>query len=670
MSKLIYAKSKAGFESAFGTNLESIDKSIAFIEDGYIWTHGKYFKMFPSSSDGSSFLTADVSNNIVALKDGLGNTVVSFDRGIYDITGDSKIGVSISSGKATLNLKELYTADQTTGPSANSSSTIIVPQITFDKYGLYKSVTNRTATLNQVVQTAQTGSTNYYILGSSSPETSTATTNKTAKIFFNAGSGLLTATEFSEDGTTLADKYAPKSHVTVKATGSTLGHVTLSDSLNDSSGAGSGVAATPKAIKDVYDYAKDIISSNDAMLFKGTIGANGIITGQADVNSKTLSTLDDYKIGWTFRVSVTQTIANVGVLEVGDIVIAIKDRGSSYLATDFTVIQVNIDGAVTAGVALTADQLIVGSGTSSIKVLSAGTNGHILTMVSGKPAWKAAPAKTYREIKVDGTTRLASSVLDAINFKAGTGISLGYSSGDLTVSTVLQNLNIQNSGTAVGSYNPTGSTNHTINFSDGLKSSLSTNVFTVGHTNSVTAQTTLAVRSFTYDKHGHITDSSTVTKLPNPNAITFVGATNLSYDGSTARTIKFAKGTDISITGALDGSTMTYTPSITHKYRALNVIKTKGGTSTAMYNNSTATALTYAAGDNVSIDFTTNVLTFNAVNTWRDVKARNISNDQITALTSISQASLDFGEEFIWANNELKLGWAEVASNGTITYAV
>ena len=35
MSKLIYAKTRAGFETAY-PDKTSIDKSIAFIEDGYI----------------------------------------------------------------------------------------------------------------------------------------------------------------------------------------------------------------------------------------------------------------------------------------------------------------------------------------------------------------------------------------------------------------------------------------------------------------------------------------------------------------------------------------------------------------------------------------------------------------------------------------------------------
>lgn len=668
MSKLIYAKSKAGFESAFADK-STIDKSIAFIEDGYIWTHGKYFKMFPSSN-GTDFLIADVSGATVTLKDGVGNTVVSFSRGVASITGQEKINATTSNGATTVSLNTIASADTTVGPTASGTETITIPQITFDKFGLYKSVINRTATLNHVLQTAQTGNTNYYILGSSASTTNTSSTNKSSNIFFNPSTGLLTATSFSENGTTLVDKYAPKSHTTVAATGSVLGHVTLSDSLNSTSGVGGGVAATPAAIKAIYDYAQGIVSSNDAMLFKGVVIADGKIEGQEDVNGKTFPTLDNYKIGWTFRASVAQEISGIGVLEVGDMIIAMNDKGSSYSSDDFTVIQTNIDGAVTSASTLTADQVVVGGGNRALKILAAGTNGRVLTMVSGKPAWATIPTATYREIKVDGTSRLASNVLDAIDFVSGTGISLSYSSGKLTIDTSLQNLTIQDGGTALGNYNPTGTTNHTINVSGGIKAALSSNVFTLSHTNSVSAQGTAAVRSFSYDAHGHVTGSTIVDSLKNPNSLTFNGATNLAYDGSAARTIAFAGGTDVSVTGAVTSGTMTYTTSITHRYRPISFRATEGAANTVVFSNSSNGTLVLSGGTNTSLTNSSGVIKIDSINTWRDVKAVNLSGTNITALASLDQKSLTFGNEFIWANDELKLGWAEVATNGTITYAV
>ena len=122
------------------------------------------------------------------------------------------------------------------------------------------------------------------------------------------------------------------------------------------------------------------------MIFKGIIGADGVITGVGDINNKTLATLETYSPGWTFRVSTAQTITGIGTLEVGDMVIAIKQKSGAYSADDFTVIQTNIDGAITAIENLIEDQLILGSTNTGIKTLTPGSNGQFLTIVNGKPS--------------------------------------------------------------------------------------------------------------------------------------------------------------------------------------------------------------------------------------------------------------------------------------------
>jgi hypothetical protein len=61
------------------------------------------------------------------------------------------------------------------------------------------------------------------------------------------------------------------------------------------------------------------------------------------------------------------------------------------------------------------------------------------------------------------------------------------------------------------------------------------------------------------------------------------------------------------------------------------------------------------------------VLTLGAIDTWRDVKLRTPG---ASSATSIGNEILTFGEEFNWdaTNKEVKLGWTEVAANGTVTY--
>ena len=54
MSKLIYAKSKTGFEIAFDSIARtlggSVYNSVVFTEDGYLFTHGKYFRILPNDA--------------------------------------------------------------------------------------------------------------------------------------------------------------------------------------------------------------------------------------------------------------------------------------------------------------------------------------------------------------------------------------------------------------------------------------------------------------------------------------------------------------------------------------------------------------------------------------------------------------------------------------------
>ena len=74
-------------------------------------------------------------------------------------------------------------------------------------------------------------------------------------------------------------------HDDVKGTSSVLGHVKLSDSTSSTSGASSGVAATPTAVKSAYDLANGKLSkSGDTMTGNLTMGADTRIEGATTNN--------------------------------------------------------------------------------------------------------------------------------------------------------------------------------------------------------------------------------------------------------------------------------------------------------------------------------------------------------------------------------------------------
>ena len=136
-----------------------------------------------------------------------------------------------------------------------------------------------------------------------------------------------------------------------KLASSTNGYVpTWNGTTGDALAAGYGVKTAVEGTWNTTDlvradvvksYADSVAAAADAMVFKGTVGTGGTYT---IVNFNALAT---YSIGWTYKVISAGTIKGK-VCEIGDMVIATVERaGSGQLDDDWTVVQTNIDGAVT-----------------------------------------------------------------------------------------------------------------------------------------------------------------------------------------------------------------------------------------------------------------------------------------------------------------------------------
>ena len=76
---------------------------------------------------------------------------------------------------------------------------------------------------------------------------------------------------------------------------------------------------------------------SSSLIFKGVVSSAADLTG-----------LKNYKIGWTYKANASFEIASLGKLEVGDMIICISDYSSSYKASDWTVVQNNVDTMVGA----------------------------------------------------------------------------------------------------------------------------------------------------------------------------------------------------------------------------------------------------------------------------------------------------------------------------------
>ncbi len=146
-------------------------------------------------------------------------------------------------------------------------------------------------------------------------------------------------------------------------------------------------------------YASQLFAANDAMVFVGTVNANGVI--QAGYNDKiitqsitpgttTVQQLTAYSAGWVFKFMENGTGNPLGTgaiaIEKGDMLIASKDRGASFDADDWTIIQSNIDGAdiVFKSDYATAQSTLVAQGTGGTLVnVDAENNGVLRRSGSG-----------------------------------------------------------------------------------------------------------------------------------------------------------------------------------------------------------------------------------------------------------------------------------------------
>lgn len=107
------------------------------------------------------------------------------------------------------------------------------------------------------------------------------------------------------------------------------------------------------------------IAAADAMIYKGTLGTDGTVT-KVPANG--------YKVGWTYKVITAGTYAEIKC-EVGDMLIAINNgpvSGTTVVNADWTVVQANIDGAVTGPASATAGHIAVFDGATG-KVIKDGT---------------------------------------------------------------------------------------------------------------------------------------------------------------------------------------------------------------------------------------------------------------------------------------------------------
>ncbi len=149
------------------------------------------------------------------------------------------------------------------------------------------------------------------------------------------------------------------------------------------------------ALKQAKQYADELHAAIKVWDYKGTLGASGTV--------KELPK-SGYKTGWNYCVATAGTYAGAK-LEVGDIVICVKDFDGTAKDSDWSFVQGNIDGAVVGPASAVDKRIAVFDGTTGKLISDGGTTIAELT--------------AEQEKKLDIVRRSAStnvSFLDTDNF--------------------------------------------------------------------------------------------------------------------------------------------------------------------------------------------------------------------------------------------------------------
>lgn len=163
-------------------------------------------------------------------------------------------------------------------------------------------------------------------------------------------------------------------------------------------------------------FVMNAFTANDAMMFKGTLGASG--------DSASVTALPDiHNAGWTYRVVTAGTYAGK-VCEVGDIIVCVTD-GTAANNNHWSVIQNNIDGAVFKGTNAFTDAHIIVADSTAGKVKD-----------SGKTLSTTAPSSSSADTTIPTSKAVWSAISGASGYgKTGTVTNVAASgSGGITIS--------------------------------------------------------------------------------------------------------------------------------------------------------------------------------------------------------------------------------------------
>ena len=693
MSKLIYAASKAGLQALIDKSAEDklkVDSALAFTDDGYFYTHGKYFKL---PTVGNHTYTPSYSGTTVTLTDYAGDTI-TFDRGAHDIKTTGPITGTLSDGAITI-AHANSGVSATTGLGSSTSASIAFPKLSVDAKGHVTAIESVSATINRVRTTARATNAEHFITFGTSDADSTSELYTDSQLKYNPSTNTLTAgtyigslnnslkislngatTEFNNSAARTVSFYAPSGkgsqHQILQANASGIpAWVSLQSSIASTS----KDYEIPSALA-VFNAIKTGITANDAMIFKGFIDA---------------STNPNYpaaSVGHTWKISKAGKIGGASGIEVeiGDTIICTTDTAAgthALVGVNWGVIQTNL---ITSTVGLKLLSIVnPTSANSYIKVEADGSVSY-KTLADIKSDMdldqventKLSTWKGTNKITTVGTitTGTWSGSTIAVN-RGGTGATsftsngVLYGNGTGAIKATAVNAGTKQFLTQASSGAPT--------WSGIVREDLPSGSLTSGDDTNVVLTITNGANATMTETKVTASWSGTLSETRGGTGLGTYAAGDLIYATALNKLGILKKGADGQVLKLSEGVPIWGTDNNTHYVSNLvvtnsatgkaNAASTNGSTRINLIeNNAVKSSHIIQGSDSVSVTSNSSGhIVISSPNTWRDVTARGISS---TTVASIGLKDLKFGEEFIWESNELKLGWAEVSSTGVVTYAV
>ena len=421
MAKLIHAASLTGFKTVYtgwASSNADVYTSVAFTDDGYLYTHGVVFRLMRADQDFPYAVTLS----------GTGGTLKVDVGGASGTIPISGAGLTAGGSATTLTLDHSsHFGVVNTAIGGATSTTGTIPVISTDIYGHITALTTANAVLDHVTQNATSVNSAYNLLLSSGAGTSSIyfSTIATNPLTYNPSTGILSTPNLTVGGSTISDYVRA-----LKATSTLFGTVKLVDSLDtnvktNNNGAATSIAASQLALYNAYkaaiDYADQKITS--AVSFKGTLGTTGTVT---------VLPTSGYTIGDEYKVITAGTYAG-NVCEVGDMIIAIHSYTTGAVpSADWSVIQTNLTGALqTNGGTITKNAIVIGTDNSLVTGITVpSTAASFLEWDGTNYAWTNS---IYRPIAVNGTVQFTGTSGTQVNFTNGTNTTVSYSSNNITI---------------------------------------------------------------------------------------------------------------------------------------------------------------------------------------------------------------------------------------------